>query len=99
MTNNYFKVVASSKIRAVPVMTDPESRVEGEDEFRNIAAHGYVGWQEFFFFDDRDPTQIRQAFAGAEATKQVSNDARLSMHRKPLIGGPWDEISIIGVFQ
>lgn len=97
MTNNYFKVTGASKIQMIEVAEDPAKVAGGEDAFRNVAASGYISWQEFFFFDERDPEQIRRAHEIAhQVAGRMGKGSRFSIYRRPMIGGPWDALAIVG---
>jgi hypothetical protein len=96
MTNSYMKLVSSTKIRTIEVSIDPAERVEGEDMFKNVAAQGYIGTHEVFFFDDRQPDSIRKAYDDALAANVLFPNAKLSIFRKAKVGGPWDSLPIVG---
>ncbi len=98
MTNNYFKVRGKQRIAGIQVAADPSE--ESENGLKKVAAHGYVGWQEFFFFDDRSPDQAKKAYEQAEFVKQSMSvvDARVltCVYRRPKFGGPWDSLDVVG---
>lgn len=94
MTRDYFKVCWGGRgIRTheVPVEGMPGDAAE-EIQFRNAALPGYDGTQEFFFFDDRQPESIREAFDHAKACAATRPKARLSVWKTPKVQGPWDGV-------
>lgn len=46
---------------------------------------------ELFFFDDRSPATIREAFDRASG-----DEGKLSVYRLPKIVGPWSDVAIVG---
>lgn len=51
----------------------------------------------FFFFDDRSPDLIRSAFDRATEESARLGGCKISVYRRPKIGGPWDSVQTVGV--
>jgi hypothetical protein len=97
MTNGYMKVVATGTMRTRLVEdldAEPEEGGSGQ-RARSVAVPGFIKWQQFWFFDVRDPASVRAAFEAAQAFA-MERKGKLSMYGQPPFGGPWDVVQRVG---
>lgn len=99
MINGYLKVVGSSIVQSkVVATTEPD---EDGDREKSVAVPGFIKYQDFFFFDNRNPDSVKAAMARAQdyiskmQTKKCP--AKLAIYNPPtMFQGLWTGLPFVG---
>lgn len=59
---------------------------------------GRLRHMEPFFFDDRRPESVRNAFESATSAflDTEGKKGQMAVYRQPALGGPWDGMHVVG---
>lgn len=99
MTNGYLKVVGSSIVQSKIVAT-PEPDEDGDKE-KSVAVPGFIKYQDFFFFDNRNPASVKAAMTAAQAyvsrMQSKKCPAKLAIYNPPTtFEGLWTGLPYVG---
>jgi hypothetical protein len=98
--NGYVKVVGLSNVLSKVIDVPPEATEDGSGK-KSVAVPGFIKFQDYFFFDSRNPESSRDAVDAARRfsstrVHDVKHPPKLSIYNRPTFAGPWDEIESVG---